>query len=163
MSVTAIGQKFEFDSGHRVLGHGGKCRHLHGHRYVAEVILVAENLNALGMVIDFGDVKRIIGTWINEHWDHNMILNREDPLCSLCDVDFAEIFERPPFVMPSGMNPTAENMAEVLYFTCDRLLKEQHADLFAEGSTIAPRIEAVTLWETPNCRAIFQRSQVDAG
>src|SRR5262245_52482042 len=73
-------RKLEFDAGHRVLGHGGKCRHLHGHRYVAEVTCYAEELDKLGFVVDFSVIKTVVGDWIDENFDHNMILNPKDPL-----------------------------------------------------------------------------------
>ena len=29
-------RRIEFDAAHRVMGHEGKCKHLHGHRYALE-------------------------------------------------------------------------------------------------------------------------------
>ena len=141
--MTWITQRIEFDSGHRVLGHGGKCRHLHGHRYVAEITFEATKLNDLGMVIDFGDVKRIIGSWINEHWDHNMILNSEDPLAS-SDINTVALVGREPFIM--SVNPTAENMAAFLFYQSKDLLAMEEIDV---------RVVNVTIYETPNCRAAY--------
>ena len=47
-------RRLEFDSGHRVLRHESKCRHVHGHRYVLELTCAAAQLDDLGRVIDFG-------------------------------------------------------------------------------------------------------------
>ena len=55
--MPTITKKLEFDYGHRVLGHEGKCRHLHGHRGVAEVTVYAPSLDNLGRVVDFGAIK----------------------------------------------------------------------------------------------------------
>lgn len=60
-----IMRKFEFDYAHRVLGHESKCKHLHGHRGVAEVIVSSPGLDSLGRIIDFGIVKQRVGKWID--------------------------------------------------------------------------------------------------
>lgn len=143
---TLIWQRFEFDSGHRVLGHQGKCRHLHGHRYNAEVGISAYQLDGLSMVVDFSEVKKRIGTWIDEQWDHNTILNRQDPLCG-ADVRMVALVGRVPYLMPKG-NPTAENLAMELFGQAVRLLETHYHHL---------RVEEVVIWETPNCRAQVSR------
>ena len=79
MSIPTITRKFTFDAAHRLINHKGKCANLHGHRYVAEITLQAKQLDELGMVVDFSEVKRIIGDWIDHRWDHNTILHPGDP------------------------------------------------------------------------------------
>lgn len=144
--ATTITRKFGFDAGHRVLGHEGKCRHLHGHRYVAEVTIYTSDLDGLGRVIDFGEVKQVIGDWIDTNWDHNMILNREDP--------FVEILKKASDKEPYTMdNPTAENMARELFVWSSQLLaklNERH------GNPNALIVKRVCIWETPNCCATFE-------
>lgn len=137
MSTTIV-QRIEFDAGHRVLGHGGKCKHLHGHRYVAEVEIASDALDELGMVIDFSEVKCLVKNWIDANWDHNLLLNPDDP--QRLHLDATE--ERRPYIMPHG-NPTAENLAAVLWEECRKIF---------------PRltIASVTIWETPNCRAEYR-------
>lgn len=153
-----ITKRLEWDAGHRVLGHGGKCRHLHGHRYAAEVTCHAPRLNNLGMVVDFSCIKQEVGGWIDTNWDHNMILHPDDPLCNdhnLAHVGggthktlwswFCEVHGRKPFVMPVGWpNPTAENMAEFLFHKATALLKPH-------GVTVV----SVRLYETPTCSAVY--------
>lgn len=143
---TLIWQRFEFDSGHRVLGHQGKCRHLHGHRYVAEVGISTYHLNELGMVLDFAEVKRRVGGWIDEHWDHNTLLHLKDPLVTVT-VPVVYLVGRRPYLMQSG-NPTAENIAMELFGRAVGLLEVQYPQL---------RVEEVVVWETPNCRAQVSR------
>ena len=67
-----------FDSAHRIIGHKGKCRMLHGHRYTLEATFESNQLNELGMVIDFGIIKQKLNNWLNSNWDHNTILNIKD-------------------------------------------------------------------------------------
>lgn len=144
MGTTQIMRRFEFDAAHRVLGHQGKCRYLHGHRYVAEVTVRAEKLNSLGMIVDFAVIKEIIGGWIESQWDHNTLLNRNDP--------FYPIFRdrnlnngKMPYVMADCENPTAEVIAKWLFKISASLLSDHDA----------LRVVHVRVWETPSCYADY--------
>ena len=153
-----IARVLEFDAAHRIVGHEGKCKDLHGHRYKA-MISVTAGLDSLGRVIDFGVIKEKVGAWIDRHWDHNIILSSKDPIFELCKL--AELHRyimnpgmsiekmifgnRCPFTMPVEMNPTAENLAEVLYKQSRLLLSESHLT-----------VTEVRIWETPNCCADFE-------
>lgn len=140
MSCT-VTRKLEFDAAHRVLGHGGKCRHIHGHRYVVELTVEAKKLNDLAMVIDFSVLKAKVGMWIDVNWDHNILLHPDDPLL---EVDDHKVFGgKEPYVMGFG-NPTAEKIAEELFSVASRLLKD-------DGITVTN----VRVWETPNCHADY--------
>lgn len=100
----------DISAGHRVVGHEGKCRHLHGHNYrVTFTCTSAENgLDDVGRVIDFGLVKTRLCMWLEDCWDHRMLIWTRDPQRdALCDLD-------PQGVIIVPFNPTAENMAEYL-------------------------------------------------
>lgn len=142
---TTITRKIEFDAGHRLLGHESKCARLHGHRYVAEFTVMANELDSVGRVIDFSIVKERLKEWIDFYWDHNMILHENDPLLGLHEGKYFS--NKTPFVMPMKMNPTAENMAKVLFMTAERLLKN------IENGGL--RVVQVKLYETPNCWAVY--------
>lgn len=131
-------RRLEFDAGHRVLGHGGKCRHLHGHRYAVEITVQAERVDDLGMVIDFGQIKERVGAWIDENLDHRLILNPDDPQA----LHMQATEEIPPYYMPQGENPTAENLAKLIFGVSERMLPTFH-------------IVGVRVWETPNCYADY--------
>lgn len=144
MPQITITRRFEFDYGHRVLGHEGKCASLHGHRGVAELTVRGPSLDDLGRVIDFGVLKSVIGAWIDNNWDHTMLLHEDDPLLTMChsiDPSYTVFGPRAPFVMPDKMNPTAENMALVLLSKSRLLLLSQ--------KQIEPI--SVRMWETPKC------------
>ncbi len=151
--MPQIIREFQFDYGHRVLGHEGRCKYLHGHRAMVEVAFEAPALDALGRVIDFGVLKTTIGGWINSNLDHNMILNDQDPLAfawnnnallsSNPPVRAKEILgARFPYFL-KDKNPTAEVLAEEIYN--------------AAAIRIAPsiRIVQVRFWETPSCSALY--------
>lgn len=147
-----------FDAAHRVLGHLGKCRYLHGHSYVAELTftrLNPETLDELGFVEDFSILKNAVKDWINFHWDHNMILNQDDPIFKIlgkipspieyCLNDITG--GREPYCMDKGINPTAENMAKVLYHVVDKDVLPKVRDI---------RITKVRIQETENSWAEYE-------
>lgn len=136
MPVPSITRRLEFDAGHRVLGHEGKCASLHGHRYVVEVTASAPDLDGLGRVIDFSIIKERVGGWIDSFLDHNLLLHPADQM--VCQ---AGLIGREPFIMPyDAPNPTAENIAAVIFArACGRLPELT--------------VERVRVYETPNCWA----------
>ena len=151
--MFTITRKIEFDAGHRVLGHQGRCRHVHGHRYVLELTVAPgsskgtekESLDALGMVIDFSSLKNVVGKWVDDNLDHNYIAHPDDPLLELDKEEMNKVFAgRPPFIMPDDQNPTAENLACLLYHKSKELL-------LPHGIVV----KTVRLYETPNCWADF--------
>lgn len=145
MSIT-ITRRFEFDAAHRVMGHEGKCANLHGHRYVAEVVCSAPELDELGRVIDFSIIKTVVGKWIDSHWDHTTILNINDPLRRVLESDegLRHGFPNKNLALMDE-NPTAENMAKRLCSTANYLLKH-----------LGIEVVSVRIFETPNCSAIYQ-------
>lgn len=71
-----IAKEFSWEMGHRLPFHNGKCRHLHGHSYKCMVELTGD-LDANGMVVDYFDVKKIIGPVIDE-LDHAFMVSSND-------------------------------------------------------------------------------------
>src|SRR5205823_4428729 len=99
-----VTREIQFCYGHRLLNYDGKCKHLHGHNGRAVITLATDKLDALGMIVDFSVLKRIVGGWIDEQLDHRMLLHRDDPA-----LGFLRSQGEPVFVME--VNPTAENIA----------------------------------------------------
>jgi 6-pyruvoyltetrahydropterin/6-carboxytetrahydropterin synthase len=128
-----VTREIEFCYGHRLLNYNGKCRHLHGHNGRAVVTLEGPRLDDRGMLVDFGEIKQTIQRWIDEQLDHNMLLCREDPLLPL-------LRERGERVFVMDANPTAENIARLIY---------------DQGRAAGLPITEVVLWETPNCFAAY--------
>ncbi|HMF14825.1 MAG TPA: 6-carboxytetrahydropterin synthase [Gemmataceae bacterium] len=130
-----ISREIRFCYGHRLLHYDGKCRHLHGHNGKAVITLEAEQLDALGMVVDFTRLKQVVGDWIDEALDHKMLLHRDDPV-----LPYLRAQGEPVFV--TDVNPTAENIARLIF---------DYA--VAQGF---PVLE-VQLWETDTCQASYRR------
>ncbi len=114
MRSTSVTRVIHFCYGHRLLGHGGKCRHLHGHNGVIEVTLRRRRLDRLGMVEDFERIKSGIAKWVKKNLDHKMLLDSRDPLAKILRS------EGEPVVLMKG-NPTAENIAQLVYGRAKRL------------------------------------------
>lgn len=129
-----VTKEIHFCYGHRLLDYAGKCRHLHGHNGKAVVTLEAASLDALGMVVDFSAIKRVLGKWIDDALDHRMLLNEADPI-------IPELVKQgEPFVTLSA-NPTAENIARLIY---------------EQAATNGMPVAEVTLWETENSFATYR-------
>ena len=105
MSKVVAVREHEIAAGHRVVGHEGKCCHLHGHGYVFKFTCEADGLDNLGRVIDFGIIKSTLCQWLEEAWDHRFLLWDLDPLRAALVAASKESVVAVPF------NPTAENMA----------------------------------------------------
>jgi len=129
-------RRIEFDTAHRILNHESKCKMLHGHRYALEASFEADDLDDLGRVIDFGEIRQILGAWIDENFDHNTILSQYDK--KLGEKIAAETGQK---IFYLNENPTAENIAKFL-------LQELCPKLFADKNV---KCVAVKLYETPNC------------
>ena len=134
MPLHRVTSAIEFCYGHRLLGHEGKCRHLHGHNGLVEVDVDAETLDQLGMVMDFTDVRDKVKGWIDENIDHRMVLARGDPAVQPL-TDLGE----PLYLLDE--NPTAENLARHI-----------HDGLAQQGLVLAE----VRLWETPSSYATYR-------
>jgi len=85
--------KHHFSSAHRLIDYDGECKNLHGHNWKVKVFARAEELNKIGISLDFKDFKRIAKAEIDKY-DH-VYLN-----------------EHPSF---KDINPTAENIARILF------------------------------------------------
>ncbi|MDR2956758.1 MAG: 6-carboxytetrahydropterin synthase QueD [Coriobacteriales bacterium] len=85
--------KEHFDAAHALIGYDGECKNLHGHTWDVEAEVKGSELDVVGIVYDFKDLKEDLKT-ILKQFDHKY-LN-----------------EVPPF---DTFNATAENLARVVY------------------------------------------------
>ena len=82
-----------FAAGHALRNYKGKCENIHGHNWRVQVVIEGERLDGTGLLVDFIDVKDLMGSVI-ARLDHQF-LNEVAPF----DVK----------------NPSAENIAEYFY------------------------------------------------
>lgn len=134
-TVVVTATKFmDVEAGHRLVNHESKCRNYHGHHYRFEITCFAMALDDVGRVIDFSDIKRFVGGWLDEHWDHAMIVQAGDEL-----IPHFERMGMKHYVLPFA--PTAENLA---------------MHVLSVARTVLPphiSIQRVRCWETPTCYA----------
>ena len=63
-----------FAAAHRLVGSGGKCESPHGHNFGVTLEVAGDQLDETGMLMDFGDLKRILKAVLDQldHSDLNM-------------------------------------------------------------------------------------------
>ena len=118
--MLTVKKLFKFEASHRLLGHPNKCANVHGHNYKVWVSIYSldGSLDELGMVMDFSDMKATIGKWLDDNWDHSIMINRDD-------VYLLQKFEKSDFkTYICNFNPTAENMAIFLLAHFRELMKQ---------------------------------------
>jgi 6-pyruvoyltetrahydropterin/6-carboxytetrahydropterin synthase len=82
-----------FAAGHALRGYKGKCENVHGHNYRVQLTVQGDQLDKIGLLLDFGEVKRLVRAVV-ARLDHQFIN------------DLA------PFDI---LNPSAENLAKYFY------------------------------------------------
>ena len=81
-----------FSAAHQLREYKGKCENLHGHNWRVRVTVEGDQLDAAGMLVDFGVIKAALRG-------------------SLAAFDHTFLNELPPFL---EQNPTSENLARHL-------------------------------------------------
>ncbi len=94
-----VAKEIMISATHRVREHQGGCERIHGHNWKIIVTVGAEELNEMGMVIDFKDLKKAM---------HKIIM----------PMDHNDINTYPPFDV---INPTSENLCKYIF---DEMSKE---------------------------------------
>ena len=114
-----------FSSGHALRGYKGKCENPHGHNYRVQVTLEGPQLDNIGLLIDFTQLKHAMRGLI-ARLDHQFINDLE------------------PF---TTVNPSAENLAKYFYDETNSRLKQT-----TNGRV---RVKDVTIWETDTTTARY--------
>ena len=148
--MLTITRKLEFDAGHRIPGHRGDCRNLHGHRYVLHITLSGEVQNrqddsSKGMVMEFTDVKQLATEHLVALWDHAFLVYEGDTPVR----QFLDSLPGHKTVVLDRI-PTVENLAGIAF----DILR----DVFERQSGSKLMLESIRLFETPNSWAEVRRS-----
>jgi 6-pyruvoyltetrahydropterin/6-carboxytetrahydropterin synthase len=101
--MHTICKDFTFAAAHAIRGHTRGCQNLHGHNYRVRVYLQAAQLDELGMVLDFADLKAMMQEILGP-FDHRVIN------------------EIPPF---DERNTTAELLSQYVFVEVARRLAAQ--------------------------------------
>ncbi len=92
----------EISAAHQLRDYDGPCANIHGHNWQIKVEVSAENLDHVGIAIDFSDIEHLLWQIIGLY-DHR---------------NFNDIA---PF---DQINPTAENIARYVYHEMQKVLPE---------------------------------------
>jgi len=111
MSKIRITKHFDFETAHALYGYDGKCKNIHGHSYQLYVTVIGRPIDDAnhvknGMVLDFGDLKKIVKSEIVDIFDHATVLNKNSPHNELAQ----KIIPHSPKVLLVDYQPTSENM-----------------------------------------------------
>src|SRR5438067_983408 len=117
-----------FAAGHALRGYRGKCENPHGHNYKVRITVSGEQLDNIGLLLDFKDLKQAMNQVV-DRLDHQM-LNDIEPFRQL--------------------NPSAENMAKYFYDETSRRLLQA-----TEGRV---KVKQVQVWETDTTTATYFES-----
>lgn len=146
----SISKEIEIDYGHRVPNHKSKCRNFHGHRGKIRLWLEGEIVTEAGssdegMLVDFGDVKRLMMEKLDALLDHGFIMYEKDSQLKLftkiCDSEKLKLVVV-PFI------PTAENLAKY----CFNILKHPIRKIY-KHKLIPIKLE---FYETPTSVAVYE-------
>lgn len=83
MAVIRLTKEFSFEAAHALEGYDGPCREIHGHSYRLFVTVKGEpdpdpTHSEYGMVMDFGQLKRIVCEEIVSRFDHALTLRASE-------------------------------------------------------------------------------------
>ena len=93
-----------FSSAHQLKGYRGKCETVHGHNWKVEVEVQGERLNNIGLLMDFGDLKRILKSVVDP-LDH-VLLNEVEAFRDnnpSSELIARHIYNQIKGAMPAGM------------------------------------------------------------
>ncbi|SIT47524.1 conserved hypothetical protein [Paraburkholderia ribeironis] len=129
----------DISCGRRVYGHEGKCQYPHGHNCRIHFVCEAASPEGLGRVIDFRRDQALLYNWVEDHWDHRMLLWADAPF-------YAHVRDMDASVVRVPFNPTAENMAQWLVTVLGPEV--------LEGAGV--RLVEVRIEETRKCSATYR-------
>lgn len=148
MGVTTLSKEVEFDLGHRVPNHASKCRNVHGHRYRVRATCAGELVNEVGaadvgMLVDFGDLKRWMTEAIHDPLDHGFAYEADDPVGEAIAGAVPD-----QKLIPLWGPPTGENLA--------RWCWEQLQPIVAAHWRDNLELVLIELWETPTSKVTYE-------
>ena len=125
--MIRITKIFSFETAHLLYNYDGKCKNMHRHSYKLFVTIKGTPVNDLenpknGMVVDFGDIKKIVNEEIVDVWDHSVLVNGLSPHRELGK----NLEQQGHKVIYCDFQPTCENM---LYEIAKKIEKRLPAEV----------------------------------
>ncbi len=109
--MIRLTKEFSFEAAHALEGYDGACREIHGHSYRLFVTIKGEPISDMshpkcGMVMDFGELKRIVNDQIISKLDHAFVMRRSAQSLGV-EKAVGEVFHN---IVLVDYQPTCENM-----------------------------------------------------
>jgi 6-pyruvoyltetrahydropterin/6-carboxytetrahydropterin synthase len=124
-----VSVEYTFAAGHSLRNYRGKCENVHGHNYRVRITVEGPELNDIGLLIDFVELKKQMRA-VADRLDHRFINDLE------------------PFTV---LNPSAENLAKYFH--------DELSQTLPGGNGQAPvRIAEVKIWETDTSTATYRET-----
>ncbi len=146
MDIIRVTKEFRFEMAHALWNYDGPCRNVHGHSYILYVTYTGEPVNdpensRNGMVIDFGDLKKIVREHVVDRFDHALMISAFAPAESV------EIY-RKHFgnVIVTPYQPTCENIVADI------------ASVLSGRTPSGVRLHSIKLYETATAFAEWHAS-----
>ncbi len=129
MSKIRLTKEFKFEMAHALLGYDGPCKNIHGHSYYLYVTIAGNILHddaspLNGMVMDFGDLKKIVVTEIVDKVDHALALYDKTP------TSIIDSLKTHYNLMLTPYQPTCENLIADFAFRIQKKLPP-HISLYS--------------------------------
>lgn len=110
MTKIRVTKEFNFEIAHALWNYDGPCANIHGHSYKMFVTIIGEPIldeknPKNGMVIDFGDLKKIVNEQVVHPMDHAIVLSPKAADSLNCKDN--QMFKKLHVV---NYQPTCENM-----------------------------------------------------
>lgn len=111
--MSFIEVRHNIEVAHRLYNMKGKCEAIHGHSMWVELKLhgIVDSMGTLDG-LEFGEVKKLFRGYLDETYDHRLLLNQADPWATLLglDLDGKQLHNLPGLQTVVG-DPTTENIA----------------------------------------------------
>ncbi|MBQ7197678.1 MAG: 6-carboxytetrahydropterin synthase QueD [Selenomonadaceae bacterium] len=87
--------KSEFEAAHYIKNYPGKCARLHGHNWIVEAVVQGENLNELGILVDFkilkDELKKVLDEFDHQYLNELELFANQNPTA---EIIAKEIFDK---------------------------------------------------------------------
>lgn len=111
--MSFIQVRHNIEVAHRLYELQGKCENIHGHSMWVDLKLHGA-VDSKGILagLSFGDVKKRFRGFLDETFDHHLLLNQADPWATLLGLDLGgKQLHNLPGLMSMPGDPTTENLA----------------------------------------------------
>jgi 6-pyruvoyltetrahydropterin/6-carboxytetrahydropterin synthase len=110
MAIIRLTKTFTFEMAHALFNYDGKCKNIHGHSYKLEVSVLGKPADKAsdpsdGLIIDFGDLKKIVNKNVVNEFDHALVMKKDysDDLLNTLTANFE-------LIRYVDYQPTCENL-----------------------------------------------------